>query len=67
MKMCILLSDPIEEYKLPFEIELGSQPTLEDLKKLVVQDKARPKIKEAWRKHLVLIVRVMYYLYGIII
>lgn len=44
---------PVGEYQLPFEEELGSQPTLDEMQDLVVLGKARPTIKEHWKKHVV--------------
>ncbi|KAL1505882.1 hypothetical protein ABEB36_005337 [Hypothenemus hampei] len=41
----------IPEYQLPFEEEVGSHPTLEDMQENVVQKKVRPVIQPHWRKH----------------
>lgn len=42
---------PIPEYRLPFEEEVGTHPTLEDMQESVVQNKVRPVIQEHWRNH----------------
>jgi len=38
------------EYKLPFEAEI-SNPSLEQMRDLVVNQKRRPVLKDAWRSH----------------
>ncbi|KAK3106491.1 hypothetical protein FSP39_021009 [Pinctada imbricata] len=48
---CSCVDGPIDEYQLPFEEEVGSHPTLEDLQDLVVMKKVRPSIKEHWQRH----------------
>ena len=48
-----LIAGLVGEYQLPFEEEIGSHPTLEDMQELVVLNKVRPNIKEHWRKHAV--------------
>lgn len=44
---------PVTEFSLPFEAELGSHPTLEEMQENIVTKKMRPQIYEAWRTHLV--------------
>ncbi|CAF0810444.1 unnamed protein product [Brachionus calyciflorus] len=39
------------DYKLPFEDEVGQNPSLEDMKEIVVDKNFRPIIKETWLKH----------------
>ena len=46
-----LLSGPVDEYKLPFEEEIGSHPSLEDMQQVVVQQKIRPKFRPDWFVH----------------
>lgn len=41
----------VDEYRLPFEAELGSHPTLEEMQENVVTKKLRPRINEHWRNH----------------
>lgn len=41
----------VEEYRLPFEMELGSHPTLEEMQENVVMKKLRPRIYDHWRNH----------------
>lgn len=41
-----------KEYKLPYEKEVGSNPSLEDMQEIVCQQKRRPEIEPHWRKHL---------------
>ena len=45
------LSGPVDEYKLPFEEEIGSHPSLEDMQQVVVQQKIRPKFRPDWFVH----------------
>lgn len=47
----IFLSGPVDEYKLPFEEEIGSHPSLEDMQQVVVQQKIRPKFRPDWFVH----------------
>ena len=44
------LTWPSLEYKLPFEAEI-SNPSLEQMRDLVVNQKRRPVLKDAWRSH----------------
>ncbi|CAK9303941.1 unnamed protein product [Gordionus sp. m RMFG-2023] len=37
------------DYKLPYEEEIGSNPTLEDMQNLVCNRNVRPKIAESWK------------------
>lgn len=39
------------EYHLPFEEEVGQHPTLDDMQECVVAQKARPAIRDCWRKN----------------
>lgn len=39
------------EYRLPFEEEVGTHPTLEDMQMVVSQEKKRPKLLDTWWKH----------------
>ncbi|XP_032222986.1 activin receptor type-2A [Nematostella vectensis] len=43
--------DPVEDYRLPFEQEVGLHPSLEDMQQVVVQKKMRPQFKDSWRCH----------------
>jgi hypothetical protein len=36
------------EYKLPFEEEVGQNPSLEEMKEIVVNNNQRPVIKKDW-------------------
>ena len=38
----------MKDYRLPFEAEVGLQPTLEEMQTLVVTRKVRPAFAEAW-------------------
>ena len=49
--MLDFLSGPVDEYKLPFEEEVGSHPSLEDMQQVVVQKKIRPKFRPDWFVH----------------
>uniref|UniRef100_A0A8C8VVG9 Serine/threonine-protein kinase receptor n=1 Tax=Peromyscus maniculatus bairdii TaxID=230844 RepID=A0A8C8VVG9_PERMB len=42
---------PVDEYMLPFEEEIGQHPSLEELQEVVVHKKMRPAIKDHWLKH----------------
>jgi len=39
---------PVGEYRMPFEMEVGSHPSLESMQDLVVNKKSRPHISEQW-------------------
>ncbi|XP_008203921.2 activin receptor type-2A-like [Nasonia vitripennis] len=43
--------DTERSYRLPFEKEVGSRPTLADMVKCVSEKKIRPHIPETWREH----------------
>ena len=47
--MC--LTDDVPEYSLPFVKEVGERPTLEAMRRIVVQNNKRPPIPESWKKH----------------
>nr|XP_018896083.1 PREDICTED: activin receptor type-2A-like [Bemisia tabaci]XP_018896084.1 PREDICTED: activin receptor type-2A-like [Bemisia tabaci]XP_018896085.1 PREDICTED: activin receptor type-2A-like [Bemisia tabaci] len=40
-----------QSYQLPYEAEVGSHPSLEDMQECVVYKKQRPAIPESWREH----------------
>lgn len=42
---------PCPEYKLPFEAEVGTHPTLEEMQEAVVTKKVRPAILDQWKQH----------------
>ncbi|XP_050087772.1 activin receptor type-2A [Anopheles aquasalis] len=48
---CTVHGGPVDEYRLPFESELGPHPTLEEMQENVVMKKLRPRIYESWRNH----------------
>lgn len=48
---CIAQEEPLGEYMLPLEEEVGSHPTLEEMQDAVVLRKVRPRILESWRAH----------------
>lgn len=39
------------EYRMPFEEEVGTHPSLEDMQVVVSQEKKRPIIQDSWFKH----------------
>lgn len=47
---CSAQDGPVPDYRLPFEEEIGTNPTLEDVQEVVCQKKQRPEIKETWRR-----------------
>ena len=49
----ILSTGPVDEYRLPFEEEVGSHPSLEDMQQAVVHKKIRPKFRPDWSVHTV--------------
>lgn len=50
---CTAQSGPVGEYRLPFEAELGSHPTLEEMQDNIAAKKLRPRILDEWRSHTV--------------
>lgn len=40
-----------KEYSLPFENEVGLNPSIEDMQDIVAQQKKRPQIMDSWMKH----------------
>ncbi|XP_058127838.1 activin receptor type-2A-like [Anopheles ziemanni] len=48
---CTVHGGPVDEYRLPFETELGPHPTLEEMQENVVTKKLRPRIFDPWRNH----------------
>lgn len=48
---CTAHSGDIPEFTLPFESELGSHPTLEEMQENIVIKKLRPAIPDRWRTH----------------
>lgn len=45
---------PVGEYKLPFEEEIGSKPSLAEMQNLVAVQRKRPLMKDSWRANPVL-------------
>ena len=45
------LLDEVSEYKLPFQDEVGSNPSLDEMKEIVVDKCQRPVIKPCWLKN----------------
>ena len=47
----IINPDPVtEEYKLPYEAEISKNPTIDEMYKLVVEDRIRPQMKTGSRE-----------------
>jgi hypothetical protein len=44
-----LFSEPVGDYKLPFEEEVGIHPSLEELQDYVVNKKLRPHFPAEWK------------------
>lgn len=40
---------PVPEYKLPYQAEIGVQPTFEEMQLLVTKNKARPAFPDVWK------------------
>lgn len=51
MTRCTAVDGPVSEYRLPFEAEVGQQPSLEDMQTRVVTRKMRPALNPLWNKH----------------
>ncbi|KRX50003.1 Activin receptor type-2A [Trichinella murrelli] len=49
MSRCSLHGEEPDEYKLPFEVEVGLRPTLQVIQDTVATKKRRPIIKDSWR------------------
>lgn len=49
--MQILLLDLLGDYRMPFEDEVGSHPSLEEMQEVVVSKKQRPLLKQEWYEH----------------
>lgn len=50
---CTAHGGPVAEYSLPFEAELGSHPTLEEMQDSIAAKKLRPRLYDEWRTHTV--------------
>lgn len=48
---CTAVNGLVPDFKLPFEEELGSHPSLEEMQENIAAKKLRPKIKQEWREH----------------
>lgn len=48
---CTAHGGPVAEYQLPFEAELGSHPTLEEMQENIAAKKLRPRLYDEWRSH----------------
>lgn len=48
---CTAHGNPVEEYSLPFEAELGPHPTHEQMQECIAAKKIRPKLYDEWRTH----------------
>lgn len=59
------LAGPVPEYRLPFEAELGSHPTLEEMQDNIAAKKIRPRINEEWRSHPVSLNKTFFIIYQV--
>lgn len=48
---CVNQGGVVPDYTLPFEVELGPHPSLEEMQDFVVTKKMRPRLQEVWRSH----------------
>lgn len=48
---CTAHTGTVTDYRLPFEEELGSHPTLEEMQENIAAKKLRPKLMDEWRSH----------------
>ena len=46
-----IFSVVVEDYRAPYEEEVGIHPTIEDMRLCVLNNKTRPKLKDEWRGH----------------
>ena len=51
VRVCVGAAGPVDQYMLPFEEEVGQQPSLEDIQEVVVHKKLRPLLLDCWHKH----------------
>lgn len=49
--LCIILDDVVPEYKQPYQDEVGLQPSLHDLRRVVVALKIRPTVRQELIEH----------------
>lgn len=49
--MCV--QDAESKYRLPYEVELGENISIEALQEFVASKKGRPLLKEAWKNNTV--------------
>ena len=45
--------DPVKQYQMPFEAEVGLHPSLEDMQDVVVTRKQRPPFTAEWMQDVV--------------
>lgn len=43
--------EPVPQYQLPFQAELGNHPSFEEMQVLVVREKYRPRFPDAWKEN----------------
>lgn len=48
---CTAHTGTVEDYRLPFEAELGSHPSLEEMQENIAAKKLRPRLLDEWRSH----------------
>lgn len=48
---CTAQNGPVGDFRLPFEAELGSHPTLEEMQDNIAAKKLRPRLYDEWRSH----------------
>ena len=48
--LTVITGAPLPEYAPPFQAEVGSNPTFEEMQMLVVRAKKRPKFPEVWKE-----------------
>ena len=51
LKSRLFLPGPVGDYRMPFEEEVGSHLSLEDMQQAVVHKKIRPKFRADWFHH----------------
>lgn len=58
---CTLQDGDIPDYKLPFEEELGRNPSLKDMQESVAFNKIRPALKDSWKSHPVRNIKIFFF------
>lgn len=58
--VCVVPVGDVGEYQVPYQNCVPNDPSIEDMKKVVVTQEIRPGIDERWNKHEVIIITILY-------